>query len=244
MIKSKLKEMDIKLVEFAERIEISRPTLNNYISLYESGEKIPNDKYQCIFDRLFKNKIKDKDVFIRRLEGCHNLIERDKALGTIDFSAEKTDLIMSIVNRIKADIKESDFDEDIYVFINLLIGSYKHEKVFKQFAEYFLYLNNIKEIDTIKEEEKPFISNCYEFMKRAVDGELKLNQEFMIKFEERISDVKKTKDEAKKNLNERIFKEKLEEQLNEMINEKVKLGLDIEEIDVEELIKNIKITEK
>ena len=56
-IKKKLKdEIKINLSEFAKELEISRPTLNSYIEMFERGEKISSDKHQLIFEKLFLSK--------------------------------------------------------------------------------------------------------------------------------------------------------------------------------------------
>ena len=56
-----LKEYDCTLSEFANALFLSRPTLNSYIHLYENNQKIPDKKYQILFDRMFSKKIEKED---------------------------------------------------------------------------------------------------------------------------------------------------------------------------------------
>ena len=52
-VKNQLKNLGITLAEFADKLQISRPTLDSYIQIFESGDKIPKEKYQTIFNKLF-----------------------------------------------------------------------------------------------------------------------------------------------------------------------------------------------
>ena len=52
-IKCQLKSLDVKISKLASGLEISRPTFDTYVDLYENNQQIPNEKYQEIFDYLF-----------------------------------------------------------------------------------------------------------------------------------------------------------------------------------------------
>ena len=132
MIKKKLKELGITLAYFAESLSISRPTLDTYIDYFEKKEKIPKDKIQIIFERLFSEEIQTKEEFEDNLEQYKNLLERDKVLGTFELNAKSTDLMTSVINNIKEDMYSNDFNENIYIYINMLcvcviIGWWKTE---------------------------------------------------------------------------------------------------------------------
>ena len=49
-IKEQLNHIGIKLKTLAEILGVSRQTLDTYIKLYESNKKIPNERFQRIFD--------------------------------------------------------------------------------------------------------------------------------------------------------------------------------------------------
>ena len=55
-IKKNLKALDIKISKLATELGVSRPTLDAYIEYYESGQSIPNEGYQKIFEYLFSGE--------------------------------------------------------------------------------------------------------------------------------------------------------------------------------------------
>ena len=65
-IKKQLNHIGIKLKTFAETLEVSRQTLDTYIKLYESNKKIPNARYQRIFDFLFVPPLDSIKTFSER----------------------------------------------------------------------------------------------------------------------------------------------------------------------------------
>jgi len=238
-IKEKLKQLGIKISEFAEQLEISRPTLDNYIGLYEKSENIPNDKYQVIFDKLFGDGIETKEEFVNYLESYHDLIERDIALGTLDLDAETTDLMTSILEKMKADLSQNDYDESVYIFINYLIRSYRKVSLFRDYANYVLYLNNIKKLEDITPSEKVFISNIYKIMSLANEDKLEFDEKAYNEFLLRVNEIKQENDKEEDLLKEKLVKEILNEKLNAAIKEELKLGVSIEDIDINELMKKI-----
>lgn len=243
-VKNRLKELDVKLSYFANALEISRPTLNAYISMFENDEKLPNEKYQLIFEKLFNDEVDSNDEFNSILDRYHNLIARDKVLGTIEFDTKSTDLMTSILDRIKYDLQQDDFEESIYIFINMLIGSYRREPIFKKFADYFLYLNSKNDLSRISDNEKIFISNCYKIMSLEKENKLVLDDEYYKKFEERVEAIKNTIDKGKKEKAKEIFKKNIENKIDLEIRKQLKLGIDIEDMDVEKIIKKIDLINK
>ncbi|WP_019554497.1 hypothetical protein [Propionispira raffinosivorans] len=243
-VKNRLKELDVKLSYFANALEMSRPTLNAYISTFEKNETLPNEKYQLIFEKLFNDSINSKDDFNRILYKYHNLINRDKVLGTIEFDTKSTDLITSILSRIKVDLQQEDFEESVYIFINMLIGSYRREPIFKKFAAYFLYLNSNNDLLQISDNEKIFISHCYKIMSLEKENKLTLDEEYYEKFKKRVKEIKDAVDKNKENKTKEIFKRNIENTLDLEIQEQLKLGVDIEDMDVEKIINKIGLIKK
>lgn len=233
MIKTKLKDINIKLVDFAKMLDISRPTLDNYIQLYESGQKLPKDKYDYIFKNLFSNDIQDKEELIEMLDKYHNLIERDKTLGTFDLSAKSTDLMNSILFNIREDMYTEEYNEKIYIFINMLITSYKKEKVFEDFVDYFLTLNSKIPLSMIEEdsEKKIFTSNCFKLMSNYKKKTLTFDTEYYNEFKNRIKSVKATIEK-----NTEKFREDIMRKVNAEIEARLKIGLDIDDIDIKEIV--------
>ena len=66
MITAVLKRNNILLTEFADSLNISRPTLDTYIRNYDSGVRLSNNLFQKIFDFLFSDAQMTKEDFERR----------------------------------------------------------------------------------------------------------------------------------------------------------------------------------
>ena len=66
-IKEQLNHIGIKLKTLAEILGVSRQTLDTYIKLYESNKKIPNERFQRIFDILFVHPFDSIKTFTERL---------------------------------------------------------------------------------------------------------------------------------------------------------------------------------
>ena len=230
MIKEKLKELGIKLVDFANFMEISRPTLDTYIEQYENGIKISKDKYNYIFDNLFKNNFNSKEEFLDCLENYHVLIERDKALGTFELPAQSTDLMISIVDAMKADMSIEMHNEKVYSFINMILRDYRKQAVFIRIAEYFLILNGHCKNTIDDESQKIFLSNFYKFMYDYTQNKLEFNAHYYNMFLKRVDDIKEII-----SLKEEELKEEIMSKINKEIKVKLDLGISIEDINIDDI---------
>ena len=56
-IKRYLRGIGITQTELANKLHLSRPTLDSYISQYEKTGKLSKKKYELIFDSLFGDKL-------------------------------------------------------------------------------------------------------------------------------------------------------------------------------------------
>lgn len=233
-IKKKLKKSNITLGEISEKLKISRPTLDSYINLFDQNEELPKKKYQTIFDQLFSPKEIEKESFLKTLNKFSRLIERDEHYGLLDYDCEKTDLINAIFDKMKRDFKSEDFDDRIYIFINIIISNYKKQAFLQNFSDHVLYLNSLKNIEDISEEEKIFVSNMYELTSKFKNKELKLNEEYYEKFLNRIKELKDKKEDKTKKINEELSKK-----INEELSKKINMGNSVEDIDTDKLIKKI-----
>ena len=235
-IKARLKVLGITLGTMAEELEVTRPTLDNYIAAFEENKVLPKEKYQIAFERLFNDGVETKEDFMDILSNIHELIERDKSYGVLEYSAKHTDLMNSIFKTMKEDFRSEDFDESIYIFINMLVNSYKQVDLFKLFAQYFVILNGQEEIDPNNERQKIFLSNAYKLFGGMKENELTFDDYYYEKYLNRVSEVKSDID-IKKN----ALKKKIEEKVNEEIKKKLSLGYEVDDINIDELIKNINI---
>ncbi len=245
-IKQMLRRFNIKLVDFADVLMVSRPTLNTYIRLFENGDLIPNDKYQRIFENLFISENLDKDQFERKLRKYQNLLIRDNSFGVKDLDINKTNLISMIIKKMKEDIASGDYDEEIYVFINFLISSYHEEDGFKKLIDYFLYLNDIKKIENVRGGEKVFLSNCYRVMRDEVEHKLYFDEYSYDEFVDRIYEIRKKKAYLSEKIameKEDIIKTLINKKLKHEIQEQLKLGVDVGDIDMNQIMNNIDLND-
>lgn len=121
MIKSRLKELDIKITELANYLSISRPTMYKFIEMYDGGEKKELTKSMCeLFDYIEKNKLIDKKNVI------NYILKNDADLR----KTEPSDNDDSIMNReIKSAIVEYiSVNDDADEIINYIIDSLKSSK--------------------------------------------------------------------------------------------------------------------
>jgi hypothetical protein len=241
-IKLRLKELGIKLLEFAKELDISRPTLDNYIALYEKGEDLPSEKYQIIFESLFDDGIETKEEFQDVLDRYHHLIQRDKVLGVKDLSVERTDLLSDLIGLITKDIESEDYCKDIYAFINMLVRSYKEVPTYRRFSDYFLYLNGKKDINDIVEEDKAFYGNFYDLMKKDTENRLVDDSGLFDLFEKRVNEILIKQNEQEEDLTEKVMKEKFDELVRKAIKDKIKQGYDVKDIDPETLFDSIDLS--
>lgn len=242
-IKEKLKKMDVRLIEFAKELEISRPTLDSYINIFEAGEKINSEKHQLIFEKLFNDGIESKEEFYEILNKYQKLLERDKVLGTFDYPPKTTDLITSIFEQMKADVQTKEYEEDIYTFINILLRSYKKDSIFLKFARYFLYLNNIKELRDSVKGDREFLSNCYKLMRMEKEKKLTFDEEYYNNFLCRIREIEEDKEKKSKEKS-KIIQEEINKKIYEKIQEQLKIGIDPEEIDISKVLDRLNMIKK
>lgn len=185
-IKKILKENNYSLKDFAEEIKLSRPTLDSYINYYESNKTIPRERYQIVFDGLFKSNL-DNAEFIERIKYYKNLFERDENLGTLSLYTGDADLVSKIHQLMLDDIKRDDCDKNIYYFISMLISSYRRNETFNYLAYYFSVLNNLVEMED-SFLDKSYLAYFYKVFKQIKDNAPEFNQkdfeDFLIRKDE------------------------------------------------------------
>lgn len=238
-IKQYLKDIGITQKEFAERLGLSRPTLDTYIDMFEGNQTIPKERYDIIFNRLFGAKKASADEFQMRLQKVENLLNRDQKYGTSDLSAEAADYVSSVVNTMTKDLKEENWNKDVYIFINILISNYRKNEIFQQLVEYFIYLNNIRSIEQIEEKQKSYFANMYKAFHGLIESPdfycEKDYEDFLVRCDEIKKEKIKRNDERKNNLKKRI---------KDMVVEHEKKGIDLSEEEIIEAIKRQLVQER
>lgn len=117
MIKDRLKELDIKITELSNYLQISRPTMYKYIECYDSGNKKEVDKQVVkLFDYISSNELIDKVNVInfiinKSIKGFdtnndkdYAFIEKIKELYAKDPKSDKIKFIKKITKSNEFDI--------------------------------------------------------------------------------------------------------------------------------------------
>lgn len=230
-IKKLLKNMNIKLYEFSEKLNISRPTLNSYISEFEIHKKVSNKKINDIFIKLF-NKDIEKEVFLKLLDEFYL---ENKGDDENNYSEENQDLIHSINERMKNDLKGPNSNNALYKFINSALYMYGNDPALTGYINYNLYLNGLKDLKKIKGKEKKLVSNLFPIMKKYVTSSLIFSEEGYLDFIKRIKEIEDYRNKKREEIENEI-----KEKLSLEIKNQIKQGINIEDISIEEILKKIK----
>ena len=230
-IKKILKQFGITQKEFATKIELSRPTLDAYIQLFETGGEIPKEKYKIIFNNLFEKEY-SREEFLYELDDVVSLLERDKRYGTVELSPEASDYVSSIMNQMRKDLRTSDWDENVYRFMNLLIGSYRDNKILKELTYYFTYLNAVRELSKIEEKQIVYLANFYRMFDELLCNPSKYSDEDYNAFLNRCQKIREEKENRQKEK-----KDELKLHIQKMICDYEKMGIELSKEDIVEILK-------
>ena len=231
-VKQYLKKVGFTQKEFAERIGLSRPTLDTYIDMYESGQTIPKERYDIIFKSLFDASDGSSEKFNENLLKMEALLNRDKRFGTSDLEPEAADYVSLIVRNMHTDFKKPSWNKDVYTFINILIKNYRDNEIFQHLVEYFIYLNGRRNVETITESQIPYFANIYKTFRSLIDEPSEYDERDYQAFLDRCEEIRENK---KKRNNEQ--KERIRERVQKMISEYDKKGVDLSEEEIVEALK-------
>ena len=229
-IKAILKYNQINLSKFSEILKISRPTLNNYISDFETSKCIPNKFYDRIFKELFNTSLSIIE-FHQTINKWENIISNNLKEDT-HFSNENIELMEAIIKKMKDDMKGKKEPLLLYKFINSILYTYNVDNILTGYINYILYLNSLKDISTMNENEKILISNIFSIMNKYSSSTLTYNEDG---FESFLKRVKIIQEEKNNFLNNRVMKE-----IELVLRKKLDLVLKPEEINLSELLLKIK----
>lgn len=232
-IKARIKDYGSTLAELSKLLYISRPTLNNYIEMYEKNKIIPNEKYQIVFDDLFKEEL-SQDSFNKYVCRFNKLITKDELLGTTELNPVKTDTIYFLIEEMRRDLYNDDSDENIYIFIRLLLNSYRKVPEFQEIINYFLTLNGLLDFNKFNIDEQNTLSIYYEYFRNKKDNKIEFNVNKINDFKSRI---KKLENERKRE------QEKLENIIQERVKSEIKkqivTGKTIDQLSTKDILKNV-----
>ena len=225
-IKEYLKAIGISKQEFANEIKISRPTLDAYITTYEKGEKISRERYQIIFDNLFREEL-EVGEFKEKLSDFKKMLNRDERLGTEKLDARAADMVSRLKDRMFQDMSQGDWNQSVYVFIDMLITNYRKNVIFEKLAEYFTYLNRSELDDCASDDQIPYFAQYYRtfasLMKNPSSYEIADYEAFMRRRKE-IIERRITKKEQKE--------EKIKELIFDTVKELEETGIEATEVEI------------
>lgn len=125
MIHERLQDLEIKITELANYLQVSRPTMYKFIEAYDKGERdVINKNVLKLFDYISENKLIDKrNVIAFILTNLTNLKtsitpEQQKLVNEIEYyvsmnpKSEKTEFIRTC-------IQKSSFDVIIHYLIDI-----------------------------------------------------------------------------------------------------------------------------
>ena len=209
-IKDILKENNVKLIELSNILDISRPTLNSYIDEFEREGKISNKEYDSFFKKISKKNYKSKEELLGDINGFRELLVNKKFS---DLLPENLRLLKNIYDKIYEDMKGKDKVVPIYKFIDSAINNYGEDKALSGYINYTLYLNGLKEIKEITTDDKILVSNIFPIIKKYEKSQLKMNDEGLKEFYNRVDEIKKVREERYQKF-EKALKEKLMEEFS------------------------------
>ena len=232
-----LKKIEKTKVELAKELNISRPTLNQYIELFESGHKIENERYEIIFRRLFSADKMTREQFDTQMKSVRFLLERDRKYDIDNLKPESADIVVRIHNCIVHDMSSENWNNKVYDAILILLKNYRTNTIMRELAGYFTDLNSDSDLSDLSYETKAYYAYYYECLRKILEkapeyDENKFN--CFVKRKEEISiQKKKNRDKATKSIQDRLqkiledvefeFKEKeIDVSEDEMMNEVIR----------------------
>jgi len=223
-----LKSVGVTKTELALEIGLSRPTLNQYIRLFEMGQAIDNERYDIIFKRLFSERQESKDLFEKNLEAVKYLLERDRKYDIGNLKPEAADTVAQIHNYMVRDMSRDNWDEKVYDTISLVLTSYRNNVVFRELASYFADLNMDTDLQELSETAKAYHAYFYKCFREILEKPPKYDEEAYEAFVIRKKEILKDREES-----------------NNRTAKKVKMMLDkaIKELEAEYQEKGIEATE-
>lgn len=155
-----LKNNNISKARFAHDLNLSRPTLDEYIRKYEVKESLPKSKYQIIFDSLFGEAL-DTTSFAEKYQTFKRLLKRDKLMRLDDLNPEDTDSIIRVVTDLKQYASKGEEKSQLIPFIESLTSSFTQNPVVDIWVKYFNYLNGFISNVEFTDIEKKYIGSLY-----------------------------------------------------------------------------------
>ncbi len=192
--------------ELAAELEISRPTLNLYIELYETGQKIENERYDIIFRRLFSEQTVSRDLFEKKLLSIKNLMERDRKYDIGSLEPEAADTVARIHNNMVMDMSKGDWNQKVYDALLIILSRYRDYPIMRELAGYFSDLNSDADIFELTDESKAYYAYYYKCFKEIRDNPPEFNSDLYNEFVSRKEQLKAEREKRNKARDEKVHK--------------------------------------
>ena len=107
------------------------------------------------------------------------------------------------------DMGQEDWNQSVYVFIDMLITSYRQSVIFEKLAEYFTYLNRSKLDDNVSDDQIPYFAQFYKvfdsLLKNPLSYEKTDFEAFMRRRKQIIEGRKKEQEKREDTIKKLIF---------------------------------------
>ncbi len=226
-----LKSIKKTKFELAEDLRISRPTLNQYIELYEKGQKIENERYNIIFKRLFSELQLDRDLFEKKLISIKNLLERDRKYDIGCLEPKAADLVARIHNNMVNDMSRGEWSEKVYDAILILLSRYRDYPIMRELAGYFSDLNSDSDISSLSTISKAYYAYYYKCFLEIRDNPPEYNAQIYNEFITRREYLSKEREEQSKNTEKKV-QDYLDKMVKEVLLEFQKNGIEATEKEI------------
>ena len=243
MIKLILKQNDVTLTEFANVLNISRPTLDSYIDLYDDGQTLKNQTYQKAFDFLFDNPMISENQFCKRYNYVKDFFgSKQESFGFEEknesLSHNKNDERLNLIfSKLKENIRSNPENQkrkiNMLKKINILLLN--DLDYLESFLTYYLHVYGYRDITELDEQEQKQLANTYYFEQSHQNKNISIDDD---KFKKFIDFCKKNFNSKNKIIKK--IKGTLDEKITKLINEELDNYTSFDQIDYESFIKKIK----
>lgn len=183
-IKKSLKALDIKISKLANGLGVSRPTLDNYIEMFEKGEKLPNSVYQNVFEYLFSDENMNSVEFAQKYDYVKQVMLKDAvSKAKTDASAKRA---VGLQERIVEMVRSGNCSKELLEFVNLFMSNTDLDLI-KAIYMYFNFTNGFSNISSEdpSEKDKALFATLSKVFQQYKDGTLAMDddayREFMSK---------------------------------------------------------------
>lgn len=167
MIKRQLKKYNKTLTQFCEDFNISRPTLNTYISCHESNKPLPSEVFQRIFDYLFDEDVRDELEFQERYRYVQDYYYRKYVSRTesevLGYNRQSERNYNQLLMTIQKDMVEKNISDDKFMMINYIINN--DDEDLDKYIDFLLCYKGTKKFNVSKFKDNKLIVLLFNAMK-------------------------------------------------------------------------------